>query len=71
MDYVRFTGEWFIYYVLIGLGGGVLLGLTAGVFSTIGVDTETAIFSWVLPCGAAGAVLVAAGVALVWALMKD
>ena len=60
MDYVRFTGEWFIYYVLIGLGGGVLLGLTAGVFSTIGVDTETAIFSWVLPCGAAGAVLVAA-----------
>ena len=60
MDYVRFTGEWFIYYVLIGLGGGVLLGLTAGVFSTIGVDTETAIVSWVLPCGAAGAVLVAA-----------
>lgn len=60
MDYVRFTGEWFIYYVLIGMGGGVLLGLTAGVFSTIGVDTETAIFSWVLPCGAAGAVLVAA-----------
>lgn len=60
MDYIRFTGEWFIYYVLIGLGGGVLLGLTAGVFSTIGVDTETALFSWILPCGAAGAVLVAA-----------
>ena len=24
MDFVRFTGEWFIYYVLIALGGGVL-----------------------------------------------
>ena len=30
MDFVRFTGEWFIYYVLIALGGGVLMGLTAG-----------------------------------------
>src|SRR5918993_1828841 len=26
MDFVRFTGEWFIYYVLIALGGGVLIG---------------------------------------------
>jgi hypothetical protein len=31
MDFVRFTGEWFIYYVLIALGGGVLVGLTAAV----------------------------------------
>ena len=30
MDFVRFTGEWFIYYVLIALGGGVLIGLTGG-----------------------------------------
>ncbi len=60
MDYVRFTGEWFIYYVLIGLGGGVLMGLTAAVFSTIGVDTSTFLVEWLLPCGAAGAVLVAA-----------
>ena len=29
MDFVRFTGEWFIYYVLIALGGGVLSALTA------------------------------------------
>ncbi len=28
MDFVRFTGEWLIYYVLIALGGGVLLALT-------------------------------------------
>ena len=26
MDFVRFSGELFIYYVLIALGGGVLIG---------------------------------------------
>jgi hypothetical protein len=59
MDYVRFTGEWFIYYVLIALGGGVLMGLTAGIFEPAGVDVES-IAQWVLPAGAAGAVIVAA-----------
>ncbi|HET8743029.1 MAG TPA: permease prefix domain 1-containing protein [Gaiella sp.] len=59
MDYVRFTGEWFIYYVLIALGGGVLMGLTAGIFEPAGVDVDN-IAAWVLPAGAAGAVIVAA-----------
>jgi hypothetical protein len=59
MDFVRFTGEWFIYYVLIALGGGVLMGLTALILEPTGVDVDT-IAEWVLPSGAAGAVLVAA-----------
>jgi hypothetical protein len=59
MDFVRFTGEWFIYYVLIALGGGVLMGLIAGIFEPTGVDVEQ-IAAWVLPSGAAGAVIVAA-----------
>jgi hypothetical protein len=59
MDYVRFTGEWFIYYVLIALGGGVLMAMTAGIFEPTGVDVER-IAEWVLPSGAAGAVIVAA-----------
>lgn len=59
MDFVRFTGEWFIYYVLIALGGGVLMGLTAGVFEPAGVDVDR-LAAWVLPAGAAGAVVVAA-----------
>ena len=59
MDFVRFTGEWFIYYVLIALGGGVLMGLIAGIFEPTGVDVER-IAAWVLPSGAAGAVIVAA-----------
>jgi hypothetical protein len=59
MDFVRFTGEWFIYYVLIALGGGVLMGLTAGILEPAGVDVER-IFEWVIPSGAAAAVVVAA-----------
>jgi hypothetical protein len=59
MDFVRFTGEWFIYYVLIALGGGVLMGLTAGILEPTGVDVD-AVAEWVLPSGAAGAVIVAA-----------
>jgi hypothetical protein len=59
MDFARFTGEWFIYYVLIALGGGVLMGLTAGILEPAGVDVER-IAEWVLPSGAAGAVIVAA-----------
>ena len=59
MDFVRFTGEWFIYYVLIALGGGVLMGLTAAILEPTGVDVDR-IAEWVVPSGAAGAVIVAA-----------
>jgi hypothetical protein len=60
MDFVRFTGEWFIYYTLIALGGGVLCGLTVGVFQAIDIKVDSVIVSWVLPCGAVGAVVVVA-----------
>jgi len=59
MDFVRFTGEWFIYYVLIALGGGVLMGLTAAILEPTGVDVDR-VAEWVIPSGAAGAVIVAA-----------
>jgi hypothetical protein len=60
MDFIRFTGEWLIYFALIGLGGGVLVGMTAGVFSAIGIDVEVLIGQWLVPCGAVGAVVIAA-----------
>ncbi|MGW9630600.1 permease prefix domain 1-containing protein [Agromyces sp. NPDC055520] len=60
MDFVRFSGEWFVYYVLIALGGGALSLLTIAVFASIGVDVAVFVGEWVLPLGAAGAVLVAA-----------
>lgn len=59
MDFIRFTGEWVVYYALLALGGGVLMGLTAGTLNALGTDPEP-LFEWVLPMGAAGAVLVAA-----------
>jgi hypothetical protein len=60
MQFIRFTGEWFVYYVLIALGGAVLVGLTVGVFGAIGVDAGAFVSDWLVPCGAAGAVVVAA-----------
>jgi hypothetical protein len=60
MDFVRFTGEWFIYYVLIALGGGVLVGLTGLILEPISSDLPQQVASWVLPSGAAGAVIIAA-----------
>lgn len=59
MDFVRFSGELLIYFVLIALGGGVFVGFTAMLFQAIGIDPEFLIGEWLVPCGAAGAILVA------------
>ena len=59
MDFIRFSGELFIYYVLIALGGGVLAGFTGLIFQAIGVDIEPFFEQWLLPCGVMGAVVVA------------
>jgi hypothetical protein len=58
MDFVRFSGELFIYYVLIALGGGVLTAFTLMMFGAIGMKAEWFAQSWLIPCGAAGAVIV-------------
>ena len=60
MDFIRFTGELFIYFVLIALGGGVLIALTFALFQAIGLDVELLVQQWILPCGLAGAAVVAA-----------
>jgi hypothetical protein len=59
MDFIRFSGELFIYYVLIALGGGVLTAFMVMIFQAIGIDVEPFFESWLLPCGAVGAVVVA------------
>ncbi len=59
MDFIRFSGELFIYYVLIALGGGVFTAFMALIFKAIGIDPARFFATWLLPCGAAGAVLVA------------
>ncbi len=58
MDFVRFSGELFIYYALIALGGGVLVGFTMGMFKAIGIDAEPVVQDWLVPCGMLGAVMV-------------
>src|SRR5215207_2465954 len=37
MDFIRFSGELFIYYVLIALGGGVLMASMRIIFQSIGI----------------------------------
>ena len=59
MDFIRFSGELFIYYVLIALGGGLLTAFTGTIFQAIGVNIQPVFALWVLPCGAAGAVVIA------------
>jgi hypothetical protein len=58
MDFVRFSGELFIYYALIALGGGVLVAFTMGMFEAIGIDAKPVVQDWLLPCGIVGAVIV-------------
>src|ERR687889_2349700 len=58
MDFIRFSGELFIYYVLIALGGGVSLAAMRIIFQSIGIDVEPFFESWLLPCGAVGAIVV-------------
>jgi len=59
MDFIRFTGEWFIYFVLIALGGGVLSLFLFHTFDAIGIVPEEFISQWLVPCGAVAAVVVA------------
>jgi hypothetical protein len=58
MNFVRFSGELAIYYVLIALGGGVVTGFTAMLFSAIDMNPGWFIGGWLIPCGAAGAVII-------------
>jgi hypothetical protein len=59
MDFIRFSGELFVYYALIAFGGVVLILLTRLIFDAIGIDVGWFVGTWVMPCGALGAVLIA------------
>jgi hypothetical protein len=58
MNFVRFSGELAIYYVLIALGGIVLTGFTFMIFRAIDMDPGWFVAGWLIPCGAAGAVII-------------
>jgi len=60
LDFVRFAGEVFIYSVLIGLGGLVLLGLAVAMFSLLEIDITSLVSNWLGLFGAFGIAVVAA-----------
>jgi hypothetical protein len=59
MDFARFSGELFIHYVLMALGGMVLTALMMALFFAIHVDMAPFFARWLLPCGATGALVIA------------
>ncbi|HTF23025.1 MAG TPA: permease prefix domain 1-containing protein [Candidatus Limnocylindria bacterium] len=58
MNFVRFSGELAIYYVLIALGGFVVIAFTFMMFRAIEMNPDRFVAGWLIPCGAAGAVLI-------------
>ena len=58
MNFVRFSGELAIYYVLIALGGGVVTVFTFMMFRAIDMNPDWFVAGWLIPCGAAGAVII-------------
>src|SRR5207342_2638382 len=58
MNFVRFSGELAIYYVLIALGGVVLTAFTMMMFQSIGIEADWLASGWLVPCGAGGAVII-------------
>ena len=58
MNFVRFSGELAIYYVLIALGGFVLMLFTFMMFRAIEMNAAWLVAGWLIPCGAMGAVII-------------
>jgi len=58
MNFVRFSGELAIYYVLIALGGFAVTLFTFMMFRAIDMNPDWFVAGWLLPCGAAGAVII-------------
>lgn len=64
MDFVRLTGEAFIYGVLLLLGVAVLIAMVAAVFETAGVKTEALVGDWIVPLCVFAAPVVAVRLAM-------
>lgn len=60
MDFIRFTGEWIVYVVLLLMGGVLLAAIAIGAFSTVDIDLSTFVQRWLAPCGTAAALVVGA-----------
>ena len=63
LDFLRFSGDTLVYYALFALAGGLLMGISVGVFSSFYVDIAWFVSDWVLILGASGALVIAAALA--------
>jgi hypothetical protein len=55
MDFLRYTGEAFLYGILLGCGVGVLDALVMELFRSIGVDARVFSRDWLMPAGLSAA----------------
>lgn len=60
IDFVRYNGDLVIVYALIALAGGVLTGITIGLFNSIGLNIEKFYSENIIITGAVAAPVVAA-----------
>lgn len=59
---IRFAAEWFVLFVLVALGGGVLLGLFSTLASEIGISIDP-LMEWLLYLAPISAIVVTAALA--------
>ena len=59
LDFVRFAGEVFIYSVLIGLGGLVLIVVAQTMFGFVGIAIDAFVVNWAALFGLCGVLVVA------------
>lgn len=59
MNYIRYSGELLIYFSVIAIGGGLLMGLTIGLFEILGMDIGKWYIENIIPYGVIGALIVA------------
>jgi hypothetical protein len=60
MDFIRFTGEFFVYSILLTIGIVILMIITEGVFHAIDIQASGFVGGWLMPCAGAASVVVAA-----------
>ena len=60
LNYLRFNGEAAVMAVLLGIAGGLLTGITLGLFNLIGVKIEEFYFSYVVAFGLPAIAILAA-----------
>lgn len=60
MNFIRFSGEWLVYLVLILAAGLAVSGVIALAFAAVNIEIYEFVVNWIAPCGSAAAIIIAA-----------